>query len=83
MTILSLMVVIPLIKALKHHVLDTELQRNHSTLQLWCSYDSTLSSTFTRIKYWFAELCRVKPTIGYHPEISQILMITSPLTNSG
>ena len=46
-------------------------------LQVWHADDSDLVPTFTNIKDWFAELCRVGTTIGYYREPANRFPVTS------
>ena len=55
--------------------MDAECQRRCNTLQVWYTHDWDIESNFDGIKDCFAELSQVEPTIWYHPEPANMLLV--------
>ena len=49
---------------------------SQNTIHVEYADDSSLVSTFERIKEFFKDIIQIGPSIGYHPEPSKILTVT-------
>ena len=61
-------IVLPINCSIQHRVQDTENWQQRYMLQVWYAYDSAPASSFSWIRVWFTELCRIGSSLGYRTD---------------